>query len=650
VQRKNPWFMTCQTWFTDGLLTRNAYCMAYWEKDVQAQMESYQGLTDDQLALIMHDEEVQVVQHSAYATQIPVPGNMLLRGIQQDKAQGIPVPPIQQMTLHDVVLRRSKNYGCVKLAVLPPERCLVAQDCRDMSVRDCDFFEYWEYKTLSQLRAEGFQVPDDIEDSAAGASDRGIVDQYRDITNQTILSEQSQQTDPSMRKVKARMIWIRNDYDSDGIAELRYVVAVGDTILVNDEVSGIPVASIVPYPMPHRHVGLSVYDIAGDLQLIKSVMLRSGIDNQFLINNGRYGVDKNRVNLDDMATSRPGGQVRTDGPPSEAIMPFTHPDTGASTMRMMEYLDQVRQDRGGVQKPMAGADLTAINAQPGTVAQLAAAASQKIELIARIFGEGVKELMLIVHELTLTNATMQEKVKLRGKWATVDPREWKKRSDMSLAVGLGIGNRQQHAAAVTALIQMQEKVAPLGLATMSQVYAAHAEYTKALGFGSGAQFFTEPPPGQPFPQSPPYQIQVAQINAQAETMIQQMKNQGAQTIAQLQQEAAGIRAFYETSMEQQSQSQQNFLRAVSEATDRMHELRLEHVRSQAQPAAEGKQIQLVGLEGIQDSVKKATEAAQSANDNVKAVTDKVNQLHEEVKKPKKRTIKAPSGKTYTVEG
>jgi len=447
-----------------------------------------------------------------------------------------------------------------------------------------------------------------------------------------------------MRKVKARMIWVRNDYNGDGIAELRYVVAVGDTILENQEVSTIPVASIVPYPMPHRHIGLGIYDTVGDIQLIKSAMLRAGIDNQYLINNSRTAVDKNKVNLDDMLVSRPGGMVRTDGPPGDALLPFTQPDTGASTMRMMDYLDMIRQDRGGVQKPMAGADMNSISAQPGTVAQLSAAASQKIELIARIFAEGVKELFLIVHELTLSNATVEDKVQLRGKWVTVDPRQWKKRSDMSLNVGLGVGNRQQHAAAISALIAMQEKVAPLGMARMDQIYTSHAEYTKALGFASGKQFFTEPPAGTPFPTSPPYQLQVAQINAQADVLIQQMKTNGDAQIATLKEEAAATRTYFETMMEQQSQANENYLRAMSEATERMQEARLEREKPNT-PS-----VQITDLEDLSASTQKAHEAASAAQAHSKALGTQIEDLKAELSKRRKRTVKAPSGKTYTVEG
>ncbi len=559
VQRKNPWFMIAYQWIKSALITKNSYAMGYWEPKQEAVLERLKGITDDQLALVGMDQSVQIIAHSAYVATINTP-------------QG-PMP----VTLHDVDLRRVKAYGCAKICVLPPERCLVAQDCRDMSVRESSFFEYWEYKTISQLRTEGFDVSDDISDS--GGIERGVVDQARDLTNVTVLTEQDQTTDPAMRKVKVRMAWLRHDYDGDGIAELRYVVVVGDTFLANQEVASIPVASIVPTPMPHRHLGLDLYDAVRDLQELRSYMIRAAVDNQALANNGRLAMDKNRVNLDDALISMPGSGIRTDGNPAECLMPVVHPNTVTQTMEFLNYLDAIKQDRTGTQKPMAGADMDALQAQPGTVAQLHSAASQKIELIARVIGEGVKELFQIVHEVVLSNPTVQDKVQLRGQWVTVDPRQWKKRSDMTLAVGLGVANRQAHVAGIAALLGLQEKALTVGLTSLPKIYNGLSEYTKALGFPTAKQFFDEPPPDAKLPDpQPPYQVIVAQIKAQSDLLVQELKNHTDSTIGQLKAEADAAKTFFQEQQENFRHQSELAVRTISEATERLHEERLQKAK------------------------------------------------------------------------
>jgi hypothetical protein len=548
--------------------------------------------------------------------------------------------------LHDVEVRRTSSYGCAKLCVLPPERCLVAHDTAGMSVRNSNYFEFWEYKTISELRRMGFNVGDDVSDSS-GATDTGLVDQARDaLTEQSPESMSLISADPSMRKVKARMIWVRCDHDGDGIAELRYIVRVGQELLANQEVSCVPVGAIVPTPMPHRHVGLSLWDHVQDLQLIRSVMLRGVIDNQFLANNGRYGVDKNRVNLDDMLISRPGGAVRVNGSPHEAIMPFQHPQTAASGIAVLEYLDGIREQRGGVSKVTAGADMSSIMAQPGTVAQLASAASQKIELIARILGEGVKELFGIVHELTLTNATAVDKVQLRGKWVTVDPRQWKKRQDMSLGVGMGIVSRPQQAGALVQLISLQEKALPLGLTSLPKMHTAYSKYAEALGFANGAMFFDAPPEGATYQPAPDPMIVATQIQSQARVTTEQMRNQAAAVITMMKEEAASQRTFFEEMMENQREAQDRFVRVVSEATDRMQELRLENAKT---PAKTENTVQIAGVQELGQALKDMGGMTEKVAEHARAAGEAVREIKEIGARKRKRTIKTDKGKTYTVE-
>lgn len=636
IQRRNSWFMTANEWFTDCLMTRNAYCLAYWEAKQDAKLERYEGLTDEQLVLIGMDEGVQIIAHEAYQTTAPIAPQFALTAVMQGVMQAFP-----QVRLHNIEVRRTKSYGCVKLVVLPPERCLVDADARSMSVRDGDFFEYWEYKTISSLRADGFDVPDDISDESGHGTGYGVIDQVRDITNSTRMIGQDKVSDPSMRKVRARMIWMRHDFDGDGIAERRYIMAVGRNALENREVSCTPVACIVPYPMPHRHIGLSETDVVEDLQEIKTAMQRAVIDNAFLANNQQVAVDKNRVVLEDMVTSRPGNIVRVDGPPGEGILPFTTPQTARHGIEVLNYFDGVREERAGVSKPFAGADLEAIQAQPGTIAQLTSAASQKMEQIARIIGEGVKELFQIVHELTLTHATSKDKVQLRGKWVTIDPRQWHKRMDMSLRVGMGVGNRQQHAAGIAALLGVQEKALGVGLTSPPKIYNALAEYTKALGFASAKQFFDEPDPNKPFEPQPPYQVLVAQIKAQSDLLVEQVKKSADASIASMKEEAAAARSYFETSMQAQSEAQDRFIRAVSETTERMQEMRL--------AGMEGKTPNISIDSGAHESAKKAMEHSDSVGKRVEQIVAELESMKSESAKPKKYTITAPSGKKYVVE-
>lgn len=644
VQRKNPWFMLAHEWISDCLMTRNAYALGYWDKYETPAIENYRGVTDDQMVMIAMDEEVTIIAHSSYVARMPLDPMVLM----QMMSMGLPPPMV---TLHDIEVRRRREYGCAKIAILAPEQCLVAKDAKGMSVRSSSFFEYWEDVTISELRADGYDVPDNISDSQGGSVPLSEVefarDKASDIPNIGVAND-NQSGEPSMRKVRKRLVWMRHDYDGDGWAEMRAICAVGDNILHNKEVASIPIACIVPNPLPHRHMGLTIYDAIFDLQEIKSSMLREIFNNVHLSNNGRFGVDKKLVNLDDMAVSRPGGIVRTQGSPHSSIMPFTHPQTAAQGIAVVEYLDGIRQDRGGAMSPMAGADINSIMAQPGTVAQLTTAASQKIELIARVIGEGVKELFSIVHEITLTNATMQEKVRLSGKWVTVDPRTWKRRTDMTLSVGFGLGNRAQQAAAAQALLGLQKEAIGVGMTTPSKVYAGLSEFVKALGYPTAEQFFVEPPADATFPPKADPLVEATKIKEQGDALIQVMKSNTAMAVEEMKQGAENTRSYFETMIKAQNEAQERFVRLISEATERMQEMRLAHAQEKAP-------VLNVDLGAISESIKNAQESTSRTGEGaaaaLKGVSDAAEKLSSAAEKlaKRKKKITAPSGKVYKVE-
>jgi hypothetical protein len=61
VQQKNNGFLVSYTWITDALLSKNSYVKVIWEEGERNKRERYQGLTEDQLALIMQDQKVEIV-------------------------------------------------------------------------------------------------------------------------------------------------------------------------------------------------------------------------------------------------------------------------------------------------------------------------------------------------------------------------------------------------------------------------------------------------------------------------------------------------------------------------------------------------------------------------------------------------------------
>ena len=507
VTQRNKWFEICNEWFTDALLTKNAYCWAYIDKTRHVEIERYERQTQEGLALLMQGEGVELVGAN---------------------------PSDETGQLYDIELRRTKERRQLAFQVLPPERVKVSHNTPSFSLKGCDYFEYWDYKTISALRAEGYDVEDDIPDDVEGdALEDDARDQYNENTAASI--DLQGVSSPEMRRVRVRCVWIRHDYDEDGIAELQYVLRVGRKVLYREECSRIPVSSIVPNPLPHRHIGLSVADLTGDIQRIKSAILRQALDNLYFANNPAIAFDKNTVNLDDVLTSRPGQRIRVDGPPGASFLPVTTPFVFPAAIDALGFMEQITEGRTGVNRYFQGSDQNTLNKTASGIQQLSTMAAQRVEQVARIFASGIEELFSIAHELVLKTGHQAEVVRLRGQWVSVDPSQWKTRNDMRISVGFAAGNKDAMVSRLMMTAQLQEKAMAGGLPIVNaqNLYQTALEITKAADFSAPQRFWTDPSQMPPRPPPQPDVTVMAAEQMRSQTLLQkaQLDNQTKLQIA-----------------------------------------------------------------------------------------------------------------------
>ena len=503
ITEKNNWFEVFTNWQHDALLQKNGYVMAYWDEREDRSVEEYEGLTGDELALLAQDPQVQIVEGEEDEDQ---PGTF------------------------EVKVERVKHEGCAKLVNIAPERVLVSHNSRGLNLQDpdLDFCEYLEYKTISQLRDEGFKVDDNLSDHSE-ASQEWEEDSRDD--NNPFRNREDNESSPAARRLKVRNVWIRFAEDGESRTKLRRVVIVGKTILHEEECDEVTLYALCPIPLPHQHTGLSVADSVMDLEKIATALLRGALDNVYLANNGRYFVDQNRVNLDDMLVSRPGGIVRVQGSIADAAVPFQHGANGQVAVPMLEYIDRLRQKRTGVSESMQGLNSNSLNNSLGAATNMAmvTAAQQRLKFIARTFAEtGVKALFRGVHMLCQKHAKAPEQVQMGNQWATIDPREWKKRD--SLKIKIGNVDIQAQMAFLMQLIGLQAQAAPFGLSSPPKVYNAMKRLTKAGGYSDPLEFFDDPATTPPKPPQPPIELLKVQAQSQADGQLKQMELQASMQI------------------------------------------------------------------------------------------------------------------------
>jgi hypothetical protein len=64
VTEKNNWEQIVSDWIHDCMLLGNGYCFAYWDESKRLVREKYDSQSDEQVASLMQDPDIKVVEHS----------------------------------------------------------------------------------------------------------------------------------------------------------------------------------------------------------------------------------------------------------------------------------------------------------------------------------------------------------------------------------------------------------------------------------------------------------------------------------------------------------------------------------------------------------------------------------------------------------
>lgn len=484
LHKENEGFQILYAWMKDAFLAKNGVVHYYWDESEDVTVEEYEGLTDDELILLGQDDELTPETHFQ----------------RQEFLMGQPI------NLHDVKYKRITKTGKPKIEVIHPERVIVPPEHDTISVQDAPYFGHESLKRRSDLINEGF----DKKIVNALPAYRGSLTEENEEENYARQSDIEQTDwwtktggDASMDDLLVANIYKYVDYDGDGIAELRHIILVNRThIILNEEAEEIQYVGFTPIPMTHRFTGLSLADTAMDLQLHNSALLRNVYDNIYLQNNQRTLVTEGMVNLDDLLTSRPGGVVRQNAPGS--VEPFPTPPLSPSVFGLIERMDEIRENRTGVTRYNQGMDADSLNKTASGINQIMTASQARIELVARLFADSLKSLMLGLHGLLQRHQRKQMVVRIRNQFVPVDPSEWKHRTNMSVNVTLGRGDSSQQFTTGMAILQTQLGLAQQGLTVVNpqNIYNTLVRLTEAAGISAPELYFTDPstvPPPEPQP-------------------------------------------------------------------------------------------------------------------------------------------------------
>lgn len=522
----NPGFLVLYTLFKDALLQKNGIAKIWWEDDESEEAKPFAGLQGDAFAMAamaMREQGFELKDHE------------------------------EDGGLHSGAWVRTKTVGKVCIENVPPEEFFIARRAKSInggmrSYRGAPFVAHRDRVPASQLIEDGYDAAI-VDELPAEDVDMNQETERRHRDADGVSDDFDSNINHEMRLIVRTEAYLFVDWDGDGKAEPRKVMIAGDKVLSNEPWEGPwPFASVTPIIMPHRWTGISIAELVEDIQRIKSTLWRQILNNLYLTNFPRTVVNPNVVNIEDLLTYRVGGVVRSEGDPSTSVFPLTVPFTAAAAQPVLEYCDQVAERRTGVSRMQPGPDANALQNQSATAANiLASQTQQRIRLIARIFAEtGVKDIFAIILWLLRRYPDQAKRViRLRREWVEMDPGSWTGDYDLTVAVGLGTGSRDQLLGHLMSMAGIQEKIiqmqgGPVGpLVYPDNIHNTAVEIAKNMGFKDPDQFVTDPnappDPNNPRPQPqqrPDPKMAEVQGRLQIEQQRAQFDQQHQATVAQ----------------------------------------------------------------------------------------------------------------------
>lgn len=514
INNDNEGYKILHNWFKDALLFRLGVVKFYYEEIEEVDEEEYNGLSEEELAVLMANPDIEIVaqEENITSTVMDEMGELVPMGFS-----------------YDLSVRVRKKSGSVKIVNVPPEEFLVNR--RATSLEDAYFVCHRTTMTVSDLVAMGYDR-EEVE-AYAGVSDLDVDEERSTRFNDLEAVTGTDAADPTLKEVTYYECIMKVDYDGDGIAERRRICAIGtegEHILHNEPFDHVPFAVVSPILMPHRLIGRSIYDMTEDLQVIKSTLLRQYLDSVYTSTLPRMGVVEGMVNIDDVLDGTAGGIIRMRQ--AGMVQPITGTPVGGEVRPLMDYIDGMKEQRTGMSAASQGLDPNALQSTTASAISATVRGAQvKLESYARTMAEtGMKELFKGILHLVTKYDNKPRVVRLRNSFVPIDPREWTSEFDVVVQVGLGTADDEQKIAFLTQIASKQEQIlmqmgANNPIVSMAQYVNTLRSIAEIGGFKDADLFFNSPQQIQMMEmqqQQQPAQDPMA-MQAQAEMQMKQQQ-------------------------------------------------------------------------------------------------------------------------------
>jgi len=505
IRNHDDAFFELVSWFKDCLLYPNAYLKVWWDERQAYTFEEYEGLTEEQVNGLAMDGEVMELETEVREMVVAGPDGQ---------------PITVKMPVASLVLRVEEFESRLMLAAVPPEEVLVSSNFTGNDLDKADFVVHeptdvtrsdliamgYDYDLVMSLKAKS----DDLGSTERSAR-RATIDENSGLSSLTEVE--------MMERVDYVEAYGRIDQDGDGYAEYRKLCIADDHLLESTYCEFQPFCTLVSILQPHRHVGLSLGSVAMKIQRENSALTRQGLDNLYRTNRPRAILGRS-INREQWDNYQPHAGV--EGNPAD-YAPEIVPVAVQHILPWMQYQDDRLQSRTGISKHSMGLDSDVLaKSTLGAYLEASGASSQRLELVIRCIAElGFAQMVRKVHALLRKHQNIEEEAEVDGQWVPLNPREWKKRTNIVPSVGTGNGSTRERAMAAETILAKQVEAIQYGLSDYSRIYTTLGELAAALGKHDAEAYFIDPSSPEGMQAQQRIQAGQAQEQARMQAMVEQ---------------------------------------------------------------------------------------------------------------------------------
>ena len=421
LMTQNKGFLVLWDWFTDAFEYNLGAVKIWWQRQEEWGTEQFEYADQSRLMMLQADEWCEILN----------------------------------VAEPDILGNRQVSYRIGRLKVNKPViEAVRVTDLRwspeAKTIDEANFVAHKQNVTADHLRRqakEGIYDAAAVEKAIENAGNGGIIYSSFETELNDELDGRPNDEDSARNLYELYECYVKLDINGDGLLEDAIISVVGDEILrVSENPYGrVPIFTLSPIRDPFKVLAnLSFSEIVGEIQSIKTALMRQLLINTVNVNNLRWFINPAGVSLKDLQDNKQFIKTYSLNP-AETVMPFPQASLAPWTMPLFEYFEGAMEQWTGRTRYNQGTDSSSLNKTATGISLLQQASEQRIDYIVRVFAEtGVGEMLRFLVELNQRYIDQMQVIRLNNTMLQISPDDIKGEFDIDVNTETGVGKRKQN--------------------------------------------------------------------------------------------------------------------------------------------------------------------------------------------------------------